>query len=71
MARQAAMVHALTLKHNNMHFLRWGQIQLPLETDSLVQKPVALGTLDALEAELIQQQRAPAQPKPHRFELAP
>jgi lysophospholipase L1-like esterase len=69
MARQAAAVHALTLKHNNIHFTRWRQIQLPLENDSLVQTPVALGALDSLESELFHQQRATAQPKPRRFEL--
>lgn len=69
MARQAAAVHALTLKHNNIHFMRWRQIQLPLENDSLVQTPVALGALDSLESELLHQQRAMAQPKLRRFEL--
>ncbi len=71
MARQAAAVHALTLKHNNIHFARWRQVQLPLENDQLVQEPLVLGALDSLEAELVQQQRAAAQPKPHRFELRP
>jgi len=71
MVRQAATVHALTLKHNNIRFLRWRQIQLPFENDPLVQKPVALGALDSLEIELVQQQRAAAQPKPHRFQLIP
>jgi lysophospholipase L1-like esterase len=71
MVRQAASVHALTLRHNNIRFLRWRQIQLPYENDPLVQKPVVLGALDALEIELVQQQRAAAQPKPHQFQLIP
>jgi len=71
MARQAAAVHALTLKHNNIHFSRWRQVQLPLENDPLVQKPLVLGALDSLEAEIVQSQRATAQPKAHRFELNP
>jgi hypothetical protein len=69
MMRQAAAVHALTLKHNNIHFTRWRQIQLPLENESLVQTPLVLGALDSLEAELVQRQRELAQPKPHRFEI--
>jgi lysophospholipase L1-like esterase len=71
MARQAAAVHALTLKHNSIHETRWRQIQLAFENDDLIQKSVALGALDSLESELIQQQRAKAQPKPRRFELTP
>jgi len=31
----------------------------------------ALDSLDALDAELIEQQRAAAQPKPRRYELSP
>jgi hypothetical protein len=71
MVRQATAVHALTLKHNNIHFARWRQVQVPLENDPLIQKPMVLGALDSLEAELIQQQRAAAQPKPHRYQLVP
>ena len=35
MARQAAEVHALTLRHNNIHAARWRQIQVPLEKRQL------------------------------------
>jgi lysophospholipase L1-like esterase len=69
MARQAAEVHALTLKHNNIHFVRWRQVQVPLENDALVQEPLVLGALDSLESELLQRQRSAAQPKIHRYEL--
>ena len=70
MARQSATVHALTLKHNNVHFLRWRQVQLLFENEPVAQKYNVIGSLDALEQELINQQRATAQPKPHRFELS-
>ena len=33
MAKQAAQVHDLTLKHNNLHFNRWRQFQVPLQND--------------------------------------
>jgi lysophospholipase L1-like esterase len=69
MARQAAAVHALTLKHNNVHFVRWRQLQLPFENDTAPQKHTAIGALDALELELVNEQRAAAQPKPRRYEL--
>ncbi len=70
MARQSAAVHALTLKHNNIHFLRWRQVQLPFENEPVAQKYTAIGSLDALEQELINQQRAASQPKARRFELS-
>lgn len=69
MARQAAAVHALTLKHNNIHFVRWRQVQLPLEADAVIQRDAALQALDALETELIGKQRATAQPVTRRYEL--
>lgn len=72
MAKQAAAVHDLTLKHNEVHFSRW-QLGVSLEK---VQVPVAhlrlaQDSLDALEADIVEQQRAAAQPKSHRYELIP
>jgi hypothetical protein len=73
MAKQAAQVHNLTLKHNNMHFQRWRQVQVPLEKNesARVQKAVKdlLTALDDEEAEIVKQQRATAQPKPYQFQL--
>ena len=69
MAKQAADVHAFTLKHNNVHFARWRSIQVPLEKEALTLKPPAMSALDALEQEIVTQQRALAQPKPHTFQL--
>jgi lysophospholipase L1-like esterase len=71
MLRQAAQVHALTLLHNNAHFLRWRQLQVPFQDQTLPQLKKALAGLDALEGDLVKQQRAAAQPRPHRFELIP
>jgi len=69
MARQAAEVHALTLKHNNVHFARWRQVQVPLEKETLARAKAAMEALDALEEEIISRQRAAAQPKPRKFAL--
>ncbi|MEJ7607292.1 MAG: GDSL family lipase, partial [Bryobacteraceae bacterium] len=69
MAKQAAEVHALTLKHNNIHFTRWRQLQVPLEADRLASTQEAIAALDKLELELIQRQRSAAQPKPRRYQL--
>src|SRR6266566_3527308 len=66
MAKQAAEVHKLTLQHNNAHFQRWRQIQVPLaESKSAnVQKAVKdlMDALDEEEAGVVKQQRAAAQP---------
>lgn len=66
---QASQVHALTLKHNNMHFARWRTLQVPLAPDNLATAGAAMDALDAVDAELIQKQREMAQPRPHRFDL--
>jgi lysophospholipase L1-like esterase len=71
MLRQSLAVHALTLRHNNIHFARWRNIQVPLEDYTLSGIDDATAALDSLEAELVAQQRAAAQPRPHRFVLAP
>lgn len=70
MAKQAATVHDLTLKHNTVHFARWRQVQVPLANEQAPHLQAALDALDALEADLVQQQRAAAQPKAHHFTLA-
>jgi lysophospholipase L1-like esterase len=75
MAKQAAEVHKLTLQHNNAHFQRWRQIQVPLAEykSPNTQKAVKelLDALDDEEAGIVKQQRAAAQPKPHQFQLSP
>jgi lysophospholipase L1-like esterase len=73
MTKQAAQVHNLTLLHNNIHFQRWRQVQVPLDKNDSprVQKAVKdlMTALDEEEAELVKQQRAAAQPKSHQFQL--
>ena len=69
MARQAAEVHDLTLRHNNIHTARWRQIQVPMEKDNAPHLLKALDALDELEADVLKEQRAAAQPRPHRYEV--
>jgi lysophospholipase L1-like esterase len=71
MAQQALDVHALTIRHTQIHNARWRQVQVPMQDQKLERLQPALDSLDALDAELIEQQRAAAQPKPRRYELAP
>jgi len=69
MARQAMQVHALTLRHTSLHNTRWRQVQVPMEKDTTPHLLKALDALDELEADVIREQRAAAQPVSHRFEL--
>ncbi len=75
MTKQAAEVHKLTLQHNNAHFQRWRQIQVPLADSKSpnVQKAVKdlMAALDDEEAVVVKQQRAAAQPKRRQFQLSP
>ena len=69
MVRQAADVHQLTLRHNNIHYAPWRQVQVPMEKDPTPHLHEAMDALDLVEADVIQEQRAAAQPRPHKFEL--
>jgi lysophospholipase L1-like esterase len=71
MMRQAEAVWALTIKHDNMHSTRWRQVQVAMENDASVYTLRALEALDELEAELVRQQRAMAQPLTRRYEVVP
>ena len=70
MLKQSLDVHALTLKHNNIHFTSWRTVQTGLASDaSPYTKQNAMLALDQLDQELVAEQRAAAQPHAHRFEL--
>lgn len=70
MAKQAARVHDLTGKHNDIHFARWRDIQVNLQDFKFSRQPAAVDALDKLEEEIVEEQRAAAQPKPRHFELS-
>jgi lysophospholipase L1-like esterase len=71
MIAQSRRVHALTLKHNNVHFARWRQVQFPLADQDPAKVKQALDALDGIEADIVREQRAAAQPKPHAYVLEP
>jgi lysophospholipase L1-like esterase len=71
MAKQAAKVHDLTRKHNDIHFARWRDVQVTLQDYKFAGEQAAVHALDKLEDQIVQQQRAAAQPKPRHYELAP
>lgn len=70
MFEQAARVHGLTLEHNNIHFKRWREVQVPAQNAG---KDVTaeMAALDQEEAASVAKQRAAAKPVEHRYELAP
>jgi hypothetical protein len=70
MLKQSLAVHALTLQHNRIHFVRWREVQVPFAAGQQSSMTVrSIAALDALEAGLIRKQRAFAQPRAHRYEL--
>lgn len=69
MAEQAMEVLSLTTLHNNAHFARWRQVQVPLQDKNLASLASTLAAMDQLEAELERLQREAAKPKPHHYEL--
>jgi lysophospholipase L1-like esterase len=73
MTKQAAAVHKLTLQHNDMHFARWRQLQVPMSKYKSAKiehatKELMLA-LDEEENQVVGQQRAAARPVAHTFEL--
>ncbi|MCC6859150.1 MAG: SGNH/GDSL hydrolase family protein [Bryobacterales bacterium] len=71
MLKQAAGVHALTLKRTSVHQIRWRQLQMALQEDNLPRMASILDNLDALDDELAARQRAAAQPAACFYELIP
>ncbi len=69
MLKQALEVHELTLKHNSIHAARWQELQVGLANKSFPHLQPALDALEGLEAELVFQQQAAAQPVVRHYEL--
>jgi lysophospholipase L1-like esterase len=70
MSKQAQQVHRLTLQHNDIHFTRWRQVQTKVNSD-LPHLEQAFAGLDALEGDIVKEQRAAAKTKAHNYELVP
>ncbi len=71
MSKQAMAVETLTEKHNAVHFVRWRMIQVPLAGLTAPHLQPSLDDLNALDGELIEEQRAAALPKTRTYELIP
>src|SRR5207253_1059499 len=68
MLKQSLAVHQLTLKHNQIHFERWRQVQVPLahleNTTPEIRKALQdlMKAIDDREAGVVKEQRASAKP---------
>ena len=71
MSKQAMAVETLTEKHNTVHFTRWRMIQVPLAGLTAPHLQQSLDDLNALDGELVEEQRAAALPKTRTYELIP
>jgi lysophospholipase L1-like esterase len=69
MEKQAMEVYQRTIEHNNVHFTRWRQVEVPMAEQPLSHMRNALSGLDALEGDVFAMERAAAVPKPHHYEL--
>ncbi|HZT44482.1 MAG TPA: SGNH/GDSL hydrolase family protein [Chthonomonadaceae bacterium] len=69
--RQAQEVLSLTRQHNQLHFRRWREVQVPHTTNGTVDAATqhTLDDLDAQAAEAVRKQHAAAQPVSHQVEL--
>lgn len=71
MWKQAAVVHELTLRHNEMRDRRARMLDRPAEQRNSAESRAAIEALDTAEADLVREQRARARPKTHDYELQP
>jgi lysophospholipase L1-like esterase len=71
MLKQALTVHDLTARRNSVRLARWQGVQVALQNETSPHLAEALSALDALDGEIVQQQKAAAVPVAHHFELVP
>ena len=69
MLKQALSVYAFSTRRNSLRLARWQGVQVSLQDETSPHVAEALAALDAMDDELLQQQKAAAVPKTHRYEL--
>ena len=67
MSDQAMTVYQFTQQHGDLHYDRWRHVLVPFASTPAGVN--AMTSLQALEASVVEQQRAAAVPKPHEFEV--
>lgn len=68
---QAMKVYQLAVSHEEIHFDRWRNIQVPLDEYHLLQAKPAMDSLDSLDEAIANKMREVARPVPHQFEIVP
>ncbi len=71
MTKQAKEVFDLTVSHCDVHNNRWRSVQVPLAGYDFPAAQPAMQSFDALEQAILTKRHEVAQPRPHKFELAP
>ena len=71
MLKQALIVYAFSGRLHSIRLARWQGVQVALQRETSPHITEALAALDALDDELVGQQKLAAAPKPHRYELLP
>jgi hypothetical protein len=69
MVEQAVAVQVHAFKHNYLHLARWRMVEDAFKDDHLAAMRPAADTLNTLEDQAIELERATAQPKPHHYQL--
>ena len=71
MLKQSVSVHAFSGRIHAVRMARWQGVQVALQEETSPRVSEALRALDALDNELLEQQKSAAVPKAHRYELVP
>jgi lysophospholipase L1-like esterase len=71
MLKQAMSVYVFSGRLRSIRMARWQGVQVALQEEKSPHLGEALSALDALENEVIEQQKSAALPKPHHYELLP
>ena len=70
MTSQAQQVQYYTLQHNQLHLVRWRQVQIPYVQDNVQSYSPALSTMDKMEDDIVALQMAATLPVPHQFSVS-
>lgn len=71
MLKQSVSVYAFSGRLHALRMARWQGVQVALQEETSPHINEALGALDALDNELVEQEKSAAVPKAHHYELLP
>jgi lysophospholipase L1-like esterase len=71
MLEQSLRVYALSARRHSLRMARWQGVQVALQNEDSPHVSEAIAALDALDNDLLRQQKSAAVPKAHHYELIP